>query len=66
MKKLLVLLALALGFNVSASHLLGGYFQTIQRGSSDTVDLYVTLFTDPQGISQSTNVVNQYKKVNNT
>jgi hypothetical protein len=66
MKKLLVVLALALGFNLSASHLLGGYMQSIQRGNTDTVDLYVTLFTDPQGISQSTIVVNQYKKVNGT
>jgi len=64
MKKLLIILVLALGMKANASHLLGGYMQSIQRGSSDTVDLYVTLFTDPQGISQSTIIINQYKKSN--
>ena len=64
MKKLLVLLAFAVSLTASASHLLGGYMQAYQRGTTDTVDIYVTLFTDPQGISQSTIIVNQYKKVN--
>ena len=64
MKKILLILTLAVSLTANASHLLGGYMQSIQRGNTDTVDLYVTLFTDPQGISQSTIVVNQYKKVN--
>lgn len=66
MKKLLVVLALALGFNVSASHLLGGYIQTVQRGYSDTVDVVVTLFTDPQGIANPTSIsLQEFKMVNN-
>ena len=64
MKKLMILLALTVSLTASASHLLGGYMQAYQRGNTDTVDLYVTLFTDPQGISQSTIVVNEYKNVN--
>ena len=65
MKKLLTLLTLALGFNLSASHLLGGYTQAIQRGYSDTVDITVTLFTDPQGISGPTSLtLTEYKLTN--
>lgn len=66
MKKLFLLVACVFfTLTTSASHLMGGYMQTYQRGNTDTVDLYVTLFTDPQGISQSTIVVNEYKLVNN-
>jgi len=66
MKKLFLLVACVFfTLTASASHLMGGYMQTYQRGNTDTVDLYVTLFTDPQGISQSTIVVNEYKLVNN-
>ena len=60
----MILLAFTVSLTASASHLLGGYMQAYQRGNTDTVDLYVTLFTDPQGISQSTIVVNEYKNVN--
>ena len=59
------MLSLALGFNLSASHLLGGYTQAIQRGYSDTVDITVTLFTDPQGISGPTSLtLTEYKLLN--
>jgi hypothetical protein len=50
MKKLLVLLALALGLNVSASHLLGGMI-TVAQTSQDSTSIGVYLLTDPQGIS---------------
>ena len=50
MKKLLVLLALALGLNVSASHLLGGMV-TVAQTSQDSTSVGVYLLTDPQGIS---------------
>ena len=65
MKKVLVMLALALGLNASASHLLGGYIQTVQRGYSDTVDVVVTLFTDPQGIANPTSISLQELKMIN-
>jgi hypothetical protein len=66
MKKLLFTLAVALGINASASHLLGGYIQTTQRGFTDTVDITVTIFTDPQGLpaSQTISMV-EWKQVNN-
>lgn len=65
MKKLLTLLFVTVMSVTSyASHLMGGYMQAYQRGFTDTVDLYVTLFTDPQGISQTTITVNEMKKVN--
>lgn len=65
MKKLLtVLLVTLMSVTSYASHLMGGYMQSYQRGFTDTVDLYVTLFTDPQGISQTTITVNEMKKVN--
>ena len=48
-----------------ASHLLGGYIQTVQRGSSDTIDVVVTLFTDPQGIGNPTSIsLAEWKLVN--
>ena len=59
------MLALALGLNASASHLLGGYIQTVQRGYSDTVDVVVTLFTDPQGIANPTSIsLQEFKMIN--
>lgn len=66
MKKILLILLMAtMSLTSYASHLMGGYMQVIQQGSTDTVDLYVTLFTDPQGISQNTIVVNEFKLMNN-
>ena len=50
MKKLLVLLALALGLNVSASHLLGGMV-TVAQTSQDSTSIGVYLVADAQGIS---------------
>ena len=62
MKKLLVLVALVVGFTASASHLLGGHIQVVQQGLSDTVEMTVTLFSDPQGIGLSTSVnLSEYK-----
>jgi hypothetical protein len=56
MKKLLTLLTLALGFNLSASHLLGGFINATQYGLTDTVSIQVTLFSDPQGIPGSSSI----------
>jgi len=65
MKKLLTLLLVtAMSVTSYASHLMGGYMQAYQRGFTDTVDLYVTLFTDPQGISQTTITVSEMELVN--
>ena len=64
MKKFILILLLALGFSASASHLMGGFMQATQRGFTDTVDLYVTIFTDPQGMPQSSIIINQMKKTN--
>lgn len=55
MKKVLVMLALALGFNVSASHLLGGMVGVFQT-SQDSTTVGVWLVTDPQGISAPTSI----------
>lgn len=65
MKKLLVILFAVISFTASASHLLGGYIQTVQRGYSDTVDVVVTLFTDPQGIANPTTISLQELKMIN-
>ena len=65
MKKLLVILFAVISFTASASHLLGGYIQTVQRGYSDTVDVVVTLFTDPQGIANPTTIsLQEFKMIN--
>ncbi len=53
MKKLLVLLALALGLNVSASHLSGGMV-TVAQTSYDSTSVGVYLVADPQGITPNT------------
>ena len=50
MKKLLVLLALTLGLNTSASHHLGGMV-TVAQTSYDSTSVAVYLVDDPQGIS---------------
>ena len=62
MKKLLVLVAFVVSLTANASHLLGGHIQAIQQGLSDTVDITVTLFSDPQGIGlPQTLILNEYK-----
>lgn len=64
-KLLLVLLGVTLSVTSYASHLLGGYIQTIQRGFSDTVDITVTLFTDPQGVANPTTIsLAEWKQIN--
>ncbi len=66
MKKILLVLAAVLGISANASHLLGGYTQAVQRGYSDTVDITVTLFTDPQGLPGSSSItITEWKSVNN-
>jgi hypothetical protein len=60
MKKLLVLLALALGLNVSASHLLGGMV-TVAQTSQDSTSVGVYLVSDPQGISPNTIYVEKWE-----
>jgi len=66
MKKMILCgLMLLMGTSSFASHLLGGYIQTTQRNSSDTVDVVVTLFTDPQGIANPTSIsLAEWKLVN--
>jgi len=66
MKKMILCgLMLLMGTSSFASHLLGGYIQTTQRNSSDTVDVVVTLFTDPQGIGNPTYIsLAEWKLVN--
>lgn len=56
MKKLLVILTLALGFNLSASHLLGGMVGVAQT-SYDSTTVGVWLITDPQGIPAPTSII---------
>ena len=60
MKKLLVVLALALSFNVSASHLLGGMV-TVAQTSYDSTSVGVYLVSDPQGISPNTIYVEKWE-----
>ena len=66
MKKLtLFLFGMVMTISSYASHLLGGYFQVTQRGYSDTVDVVVTLFTDPQGVTNpQTITIDEWKMVN--
>lgn len=65
MKKLLVLTALVASFSSSASHLLGGFINTLQYGYTDTVTITVTLFSDPQGIGNPQSItLNDLVKVN--
>lgn len=67
MKKLFILVVCLLFTHTTfASHLMGGYIQTTQRGYSDTVDIWVTLFADPQGIANPQSItVSEMKMVNN-
>ena len=61
----MILVALAVSLTANASHLLGGHIQAVQRNTSDTVDLVVTLYSDPQGISSPTTLyLNEYKITN--
>jgi hypothetical protein len=66
MKKMILCgLMLLVSTSSFASHLLGGYIQTTQRGTTDTVDVVVTLFTDPQGIANPTSIsLTQWELVN--
>ena len=49
----------------NASHLLGGYIQTYQVGTTDTLHIEVVLFSDPQGVSLPTTLtLNEYKLTN--
>ena len=66
MKKLLFSLSLIITtITVNASHLLGGYIQAIQVGTSDTLNVSAVLFSDPQGIGlPQTLILNEYKLVN--
>jgi len=66
MKKLLFLVVCVFStLTTSASHLMGGYIQAVQRNLSDTVDLQVVLYSDPNGISSPTTLyLNEYKIVN--
>ena len=58
-------LMLLMGTSSFASHLMGGYIQAYQVGNTDTVDVWVTLFSDPQGIGlPQTLILNEYKLVN--
>lgn len=64
-KFLLSMLMTMVSLTSFASHLLGGYMQIYQHGFSDTVDVYVVLFSDPQGISSpQTITLNEYKLSN--
>ena len=66
MKKLFLLMSLVFAtLTTNASHLLGGYLQTYQIGSTDTLYLEMVLFSDPQGISLPTTLtLNEYKLTN--
>ena len=66
MKKMILCgLMLLVSTSSFASHLMGGYIQTTQRGTTDTVDVVVTLFTDPQGIANPTSIsLTQWELVN--
>ena len=65
MKKMILCgLMLLMGTSSFASHLMGGYIQAYQVGNTDTVDVWVTLFSDPQGISVQSVTLNEYKLSN--
>ena len=65
MKKLLLFLSVFESSQVFASHLLGGFINTTQIGLSDSVNITVTLFSDPQGIANPTTLtLNDLVKVN--
>ena len=60
MKKLLVLVALALGLNTSASHMLGGMV-TVAQTSYDSTSVGVYLVADAQSITPNTISVEQWE-----
>jgi len=61
----MVLVALVVSLTANASHLLGGHIQVIQQGLSDTAEITVSLFSDPQGIGLGTSVnLSEYKLSN--
>lgn len=65
MKKLLIALFSVATFAANASHLLGGFINTIQSGYTDTVTVTVTLFSDPQGIGNPQSItLNDLVKIN--
>jgi len=66
MKKLFLLVACVFfTLTTSASHLLGGYIQVMQVGTSDTLNVSAVLFSDPQGIGLPTTLtLNEYKLTN--
>ena len=66
MKKFLIgLFVILTTITANASHLLGGYIQVIQVGTSDTLNVSAVLFSDPQGIGlPQTLILNEYKLVN--
>ena len=65
MKKLLIALLSVATFAANASHLLGGFINVIQTGYTDTVNVTVTLFSDPQGIGNPTTLtLNDLVKIN--
>jgi len=64
-KTLLFGVMILMSLSTFASHLMGGYIQTTQRGYTDTVDIWVTLFSDPQGVNNpNTITVSELKMVN--
>ena len=66
MKKLLFVLATVLGISANASHLSGGFINVIQKGMKDTVQVAVTLFSDPQGLGMpQTITLSDHIKINN-
>jgi len=66
MKKLFTLVVCMFFTHITfASHLLGGYIQVMQVGTSDTLNVSAVLFSDPQGIGlPQTLILNEYKLVN--
>ena len=60
MKKLMVLVALAVSLTASASHLLGGMVAVAQT-SQDSTSVGVFLITDPQGITPNTIYVEKWE-----
>ena len=55
MKKIMVLLALAVSLTASASHLLGGMV-TVAQTSQDSTSVGVYLISDASGITPPTNI----------
>jgi len=60
MKKLMILVALAVSLTASASHLLGGMV-TVAQTSQDSTSVGVYLLADPQGITPNTIYVEKWE-----